>query len=80
MKAAVIREFGDVEVLKYEDIEIPKPRPGQFLIKVLVAGELTEVAKRSSALHSASAWWPSPETLSRIYVQEKSDRYYLVRR
>ncbi|MFQ5741372.1 MAG: zinc-binding alcohol dehydrogenase family protein [Acidobacteriota bacterium] len=38
MKAAVIREFGDVNVLKYEDIETPTPKPGHILIKVLAAG------------------------------------------
>ena len=26
MKAAVIREFGDIEVLKYEEIATPKPK------------------------------------------------------
>ncbi len=38
MKAAVIHEFGDVDVLKYEDIETPKPKPGHILVKVLAAG------------------------------------------
>ncbi len=38
MKAAVIREFGDFGVLKYEDIETPTPKPGSILIKVLAAG------------------------------------------
>jgi NADPH:quinone reductase-like Zn-dependent oxidoreductase len=38
MKAAVIHEFGDVDVLKYEDIETPKPGPSQVLVKVLAAG------------------------------------------
>ena len=38
MKAAVIHEFGDVDVLKYEDIATPKPKPGHVLIKVLAAG------------------------------------------
>ncbi|MDA2927243.1 zinc-binding dehydrogenase [Acidobacteria bacterium AH-259-G07] len=38
MKAAVIHQFGDVDVLKYEDIETPKPKPGHMLIKVLAAG------------------------------------------
>ncbi len=38
MKAAVIHKFGDVDVLKYEDIETPKPKPGHILIKVLAAG------------------------------------------
>ncbi len=38
MKAAVIRKFGDVDVLKYEDVPTPKPKPGHILIKVLAAG------------------------------------------
>ncbi len=38
MKAAVIRKFGDVDVLKYEDMPTPKLRPGHILIKVLAAG------------------------------------------
>ncbi|NGX39036.1 MAG: 2-haloacrylate reductase [Chlamydiae bacterium] len=38
MKAAVIREFGDFDVLKYEEIDIPKPRAGHVLVKVLAAG------------------------------------------
>ncbi len=38
MKAAVIHTFGDPDVLKYEDIKTPKPKPGHILIKVLAAG------------------------------------------
>ena len=38
MKAVVIREFGDFEVLKYEDIETPKPKSGHILVSVLAAG------------------------------------------
>jgi len=38
MKAAIIHEFGDVDVLKYEEVPTPKPRPGHVLIKVLAAG------------------------------------------
>ncbi len=34
MKATVIHEFGDVDALKYEDIETPKPKPSHVLIKV----------------------------------------------
>jgi NADPH:quinone reductase-like Zn-dependent oxidoreductase len=37
-KAAVMHGFGDVDVLKYEDIERPTPKPGHILIKVLAAG------------------------------------------
>ena len=38
MKTAVIHQFGGPEVLSYEDIETPEPRPGHLLIKVLAAG------------------------------------------
>ena len=38
MKAAVMREFGDPGVLKQEDVETPKPKPGYILMKVLAAG------------------------------------------
>ena len=38
MKAAMIRRFGDVDVLKYGNLETPSPRPGHILIKVLAAG------------------------------------------
>jgi NADPH:quinone reductase-like Zn-dependent oxidoreductase len=38
MKAAVIHEFGDANVLKYEDIEAPTSKSGHILIKVLAAG------------------------------------------
>ncbi len=33
MKAAVIHEFGAVEVLKYEDVATPQPKPGHVLVK-----------------------------------------------
>lgn len=38
MKATLIREFGDTDVLKYEDIDTPKPRDGHVLVKVLASG------------------------------------------
>jgi len=38
MKAAVIHGFGDFDVFKYEDIEKPKPKAGNVLIKVLASG------------------------------------------
>ena len=38
MKAAVLRQFGGPEVLTYEEIETPRPKPGHVLIKVLAAG------------------------------------------
>ncbi len=38
MKAAVIHQFGDFDVLKVEDIATPKPKPGNVLVKILAAG------------------------------------------
>ena len=38
MKAAVINQFGDFDVLEYEDIATPKPKPGNVLVKILAAG------------------------------------------
>ena len=38
MKASVIHEFGDVDVLKYQEVATPEPQPGNVLVKVLAAG------------------------------------------
>jgi len=38
MKASVIHQFGDFDVLKYEEIATPKPKPGNVLVKILAAG------------------------------------------
>ena len=38
MKAAVIHEFGDVNVLSVEDVPAPKPKAGHAVVKVLAAG------------------------------------------
>ena len=38
MKAAVIHEFGDPDVLKYEEIATPEAKPGNLLIKTLAVG------------------------------------------
>ena len=38
MKAIVVREFGDPEQMKIEDVEMPAPGPGQVLVKVCAAG------------------------------------------
>ena len=38
MKAIRIHKFGDTEdVLQYEDVPIPEPKPGEVLIKVEAA-------------------------------------------
>jgi len=38
MKAVRIHEFGDVDVLKYEDAERPEPQTGEVLVRVRAAG------------------------------------------
>lgn len=38
MQAAVIRGFGDPDVLELAELPIPKPRPGHLLIRVTAAG------------------------------------------
>ncbi len=38
MKAAVIHEFGDVDVLKVEEVPTPEPQAGEVLIKILATG------------------------------------------
>ena len=38
MKAAVIHQFGEPEVFRYEDVDTPEPGPGNLLLKVLAAG------------------------------------------
>ena len=38
MKAVRIHEFGGLDVLKWEDVDRPTPRPNQVLIKVDAAG------------------------------------------
>jgi NADPH:quinone reductase-like Zn-dependent oxidoreductase len=38
MKAVRIHEFGDVGVLKYEDVDRPEPQAGEVLVRVRAAG------------------------------------------
>lgn len=38
MKAVVLHQFGNPEVLRYEEIDTPQPKPGHVVIKVLAAG------------------------------------------
>ena len=38
MKAVRIHEFGGPEVLRYEDVPVPQPGPGEIRIKVMAAG------------------------------------------
>lgn len=38
MKAVQIHGFGDVEVLRYEDIERPEPQASEVLVRIRAAG------------------------------------------
>ncbi len=38
MKAAIINQFGDFDVLKYQEVDTPTPGPGEALVKVLASG------------------------------------------
>ena len=38
MKAIRIHEFGGPEVMKYEDVPMPQPGPGEIRIKIIAAG------------------------------------------
>ncbi len=38
MKAALIREFGEPDVFRYEDVALPEPGPGDLVLKVAACG------------------------------------------
>ena len=38
MKAIVVQEYGEPEVMKIEEIDTPEPGDGQVLVKIHVAG------------------------------------------
>lgn len=51
MKAVRMHEFGDVNVLRYEDVEQPEPQNGEVLIRVRAAGiNRIDVASRQRPL------------------------------
>jgi len=57
MKAVRFNEYGDVDVLKVEDVPTPEPGPGQVLVQVKAAGINPGEAKiRDGQLH---ARWPA---------------------
>ena len=38
MQAVVATRFGDPSVLELREVERPKPRPGQILVRVIASG------------------------------------------
>ena len=71
MKAAVIRSFGGPEVLRYEDVETPRPRAGHILVKILAAGvnRLDHYLREGSVIQDI----PFPHVLGSDAVGEVAD-------
>ncbi|MFX6532635.1 alcohol dehydrogenase catalytic domain-containing protein, partial [Acinetobacter baumannii] len=38
MKAIVVHEYGEPEVMHLEEVEVPRPGPGQVLVRVYAVG------------------------------------------
>jgi NADPH2:quinone reductase len=63
MKAVRIHEFGGIDVLRWEDIPTPKPRPHQVLIKVDSSGvNYADVMRRKGG-------YPGPELPSTLGLE-----------
>lgn len=60
MRAIVVREFGDPEVLRIEEVPNPVPAAGQLLVKVAAAGvQFIETQTRSGLLQGISPVAPN---------------------
>jgi NADPH:quinone reductase-like Zn-dependent oxidoreductase len=56
-RAVRFYEYGDVDVLRVEDVPVPRPGPGQVLVRMLAAGiNPGEAAIRRGVLHDR---WPA---------------------
>jgi len=59
MKAIVVHEFGDPEVLKYEDAARPEPKDNEMLVRVIAAG-VNPVDDGLRSGHYAKSFGPKP--------------------
>ena len=71
MKAAIIRSFGGPEVLRYEDVETPRPGRGHILVKILASGvnRLDHYLREGSVIQDI----PFPHVLGSDAVGEVAD-------
>ncbi len=62
MKTIVVRQYGDPDVMKVEETPLPKPGPGQVLVRIKAAGvNPTEVYARSGATKAALPYTPGTD-------------------
>ncbi len=62
MKAIVVRQTGDASVLRFEDIEDPKPGPGEALVRIAAAGvNFIEVYQRTGLYPRPLPFTPGSE-------------------
>jgi NADPH2:quinone reductase len=62
MKAIIVRQYGDPDVMKIEEVPQPKPGPGQVLVHIRAAGvNPTEVYARSGLTKAALPYTPGSD-------------------
>ncbi len=87
MKAIVVRQYGDPEVMKVEEVPTPKPGAGQVLVRIRAVGvNPTETYARTGATKAALPYTPGTDgagVVEAVGPEVKSlktgDRVYLAR-
>jgi NADPH2:quinone reductase len=76
MRAIVVREFGDPEVLRIEELPDPVPGPGELLVRVAACGiQFIETQTRTGAMQGVSPvapkslpWIPGREVAGEVFA------------